>query len=159
MNSAKVIIYGYGNPGRQDDGLGPALVERLEGEALPGVETRSAFQLNIEDAQTIADAGTVIFVDASMTGDGPFAFHEIVPSAQITFTTHAMSPGSVLALCQDLFNPERRAYMLSIRGYEWEFREGFSAGASGNLEQAYAFVMEKLAECVSRVDGAVLSVH
>ena len=30
----KILIYGYGNPGRQDDGLGTMLVERLEQRVL-----------------------------------------------------------------------------------------------------------------------------
>ena len=27
---SSILIYGYGNPGRQDDGLGPTLVDALE---------------------------------------------------------------------------------------------------------------------------------
>lgn len=146
MDSTSVIVYGYGNPGRQDDGLGPAMIERIEAAGLPRVQTRCNFQLNVEDAYTIAGGRAVIFVDASVDGDEPYAFYEIEPSAEIRFTTHSMAPQSVLALCNDLFNSERKAYMLSIRGYTWEFEEGLSAEAAQNLDQAYAFLENKIAE-------------
>ena len=50
----KILVYGYGNPGRQDDGLGVALVEELEQwvatEKIPGLDFDSNYQLNAEDA-------------------------------------------------------------------------------------------------------------
>ena len=98
----RILVYGYGNPGRQDDGLGPALVERLEGEHIPGVATDSNYQLQVEDAVAVSQSDTVIFVDAAASGDEPFTFSEVKPSSETTFTTHSVSPGSVLALCYDL---------------------------------------------------------
>ena len=146
MDGTSIIVYGYGNPGRQDDGLGPAMIERIESAGMPHVQTRCNFQLNVEDAYTIAGGRAVIFVDASLDGDEPYVFYEIEPSAEIRFTTHSMAPQSVLALCNDLFNSERKAYMLSIRGYVWEFEEGLSAEAAQNLDQAFAFLENKIAE-------------
>ncbi len=146
MNIGPVIVYGYGNPGRQDDGLGPALVERLDEAGLPGVLPLTGFQLNIEDARTIADGSAVIFVDASIDGEEPFSFFEIEPSNEIRFTTHSISPESVLALCRDLFNESQRASMLSIRGYEWEFAEGLSEEAGHNMEKAYDFLRKTILE-------------
>ena len=43
----RILVIGYGNPGRRDDGLGPALAARLEALALPGVTVESDFQLAI----------------------------------------------------------------------------------------------------------------
>jgi len=146
MDSRPVIIVGYGNPGRRDDGLGPALVEMIEAAEIPGVLAVTGFQLNIEDACTIAGGSAVIFVDASIDGEEPFSFYEIEPASEIRFTTHAISPGSVLALCRDLFDESREASMLSIRGYSWEFAEGLSEEARGNLEKAYDFLCEKITE-------------
>ena len=144
MKESIVTVFGYGNPGRQDDGLGPALIELLENEKIPGLRTQTGFQLNIEDAYTIADGDSVIFVDASVNCSEPFEFYEIKPSSEIRFTTHSISPESVLALCNDLFNSSRRAFMLSIRGYNWEFAEGLSGKAGRNLTEAYEFLISKL---------------
>lgn len=144
MKDYTVTVLGYGNPGRQDDGLGPALIEMLEKKQISAVKTQSGFQLNIEDAYTIDEGDTVVFVDASINGNEPYEFYELKPSSEIRFTTHSISPESVLALCNDLFNSKRRAYMLSIRGYHWEFQEGLSDKARKNLDEAFEFLTSKI---------------
>lgn len=146
MNGKIVYVYGYGNPGRQDDGLGPAIADDIENRSIPGVITDSNYQLNIEDAHNIASSEVVIFVDASLTGEGPFTFSKIKPAAEITFTTHAMSPESVIALCSDVYGKDVEAYILAVRGYEWEFGVEFSNGAKENLTMACSFLSEKLTD-------------
>lgn len=139
-----ILVYGYGNPGRQDDGLGPALVERLDKAHLPGVATDSNYQLQIEDAVAVSESGTVIFVDAAVNGEEPFTFTELDPSSEITFSTHTVSPGSVLALCHELYRKTVRAYVLAIRGYGWEPVEELTPAAERNLEEAYRFLVRTL---------------
>ena len=113
----------------------------LEQAQLPGVDTDCNFQLNVEDAHTIAQYDIVIFADASMFDEPPFVFHKIEPTPEITFTTHEMSAESVLALCSEIGRPCPVAYMLGIRGYEWEFQEGLTEGAKHNLGEAYNFLL------------------
>lgn len=139
-----MFIYGFGNPGRQDDGLGPAIIEKLDEDNIPGIITDSNYQLNIEDAHNISESETVIFVDASLTADEPFSFTRIEPSDEITFTTHTMSPQSVLALCAEIYKKTPEAYILAIKGYEWEFIEGLSEKADRNFKEAYRFLLETI---------------
>lgn len=146
----RILVYGYGNPGRQDDGLGPALIDRLETEPIKGVATMSNYQLNIEDALEISDKEAVIFVDASVSCQEPFQFYGIEPDIEITFTTHSMSPQSVLALCGDLYEKDVKAYILSIRGYDWDFAEGLSGSAGKNLDEAYGFLRNELHSMLCR---------
>ncbi|HEX2694485.1 MAG TPA: hydrogenase maturation protease, partial [Acidobacteriota bacterium] len=94
----RTLVIGIGNPGRGDDGLGPALVELLEAAGLEGAVFDSNYQLNIEDALACSKVETVIFADASETGEAPFAFTELEPAYEIAFTTHELSPAAVLAL-------------------------------------------------------------
>jgi hydrogenase maturation protease len=127
----RILIYAYGNPGRQDDGLGNRFVEELEKwiikKNIPGVELESNYQLNIEDSVTIAGKDTVIFVDASNEDIEDIHFSVVEPSeGRSEFTTHAASPSFILALCIQLYNKHPKTYLLQIRGYEWEFREGLS---------------------------------
>ncbi|HQO03060.1 MAG TPA: hydrogenase maturation protease [Spirochaetota bacterium] len=136
----QILVYGFGNPGRQDDGLGPEIVRRLELERLPGVITDSNYQLNIEDAVAVAGSDAVIFVDAALHVDEPFAFCRLTPAREITFTTHAMSPESVLALCEDIYGKTPPAYILAIKGYEWEMAAPMTEPANENLEKAYSFI-------------------
>ena len=147
-----ILVYGYGNPGRQDDGLGPALVERLDKAHLPGVATDSNYQLQVEDAVAVSETGTVIFVDAAAAGEGPFTFTELEPANEVTFTTHTVSPASVLALCQEMYGRAARAYVLAIRGYRWEFIEELSKDAERNLDQAYRFLKGKIVEIINASD-------
>lgn len=140
MNNKSILVYGFGNPGRQDDGLGPAIIERLEGEEIPGVVTDCNYQLNIEDAYSIAENDIVVFVDASLDAEEPFSFVRIEPSAEITFTTHSMSPQSVLALCAELYDRKLEAYVLGIKGYEWDFEVGLTLKAENNFNEAYKFL-------------------
>jgi hydrogenase maturation protease len=147
---ARILVYGYGNPGRQDDGLGPAMVDRLEAEPIPGVATDSNYQLQVEDAMAVSESDTVIFVDASVSGDAPFVWSSLEPERGAAFTTHAVSPGSVLALCRDLYGRSARAYVLAIRGFGWEFTEGLTPMAERNLEAAYRFMRERIDELLTQ---------
>ena len=49
-----ILVYGYGNPGRGDDGLGPAFVEALELLGATDLDCESDYQLAIEDAASLA---------------------------------------------------------------------------------------------------------
>lgn len=133
-----LLIYGIGNVGRQDDGLGPLLVERLEAAALPeGVTLESGYQLAPEDALSLSAHETVLFVDASRaTGaPGPYALEPVEPAPEISFSTHAMSIGSLLTLCARIYGRAPRAYALAIPGYAFEVNAPLSGPAEENLER------------------------
>ncbi|HOW24885.1 MAG TPA: hydrogenase maturation protease [Bacteroidales bacterium] len=146
----KILLYGYGNPGRQDDGLGNAFIEELQKwvsqKNLSGIELESDYQLNIEDALTIADKDLVIFIDASMEEDiQDFKLSRVDPSnATIEFTMHAVSASFILDLCRKLYHHEPVTCMLHIRGYEWDFQEGITAKAEDNLKKALTFMRDHI---------------
>ncbi len=144
----KILIYGYGNPGRQDDGLGNAFVEKFEEwvnqEGLKGFEFDSNYQLNIEDADAIAEKDLVIFADASVEEIEDFILTPVDASSDVSFTTHAASPGYIVKLCGDLFNKFPATYLLHIKGYEWAFKEGLTEKSQRNLEKALQNIKEKL---------------
>lgn len=150
MTSGKnILIYAYGNPGRQDDGLGNCLVDALEPwiseMGLGNVKLDSNFQLNIEDADNIRNKDIVVFVDASIEDIEGFSLDPVEPSeGRSEFTMHAASPAYVLALCIKLYNKHPETYLLQIKGYEWEFQEGLSARAAENLESALSFIKSRI---------------
>jgi hydrogenase maturation protease len=102
------------------------------------------YQLNVEDAYTIRNFDLVIFADScgvacaadTEIDDEGVTLTEIEPSATIAFTTHEMSPASVLALCHKLYGRAPRAYTLAIRGFEWDMGEGLSGRGRENLVRA-----------------------
>jgi hydrogenase maturation protease len=136
-----VLVIGYGNPGRRDDGLGPAAAAALEKLALSGVTVDADYQLTVEYASEAARHGAVVFIDAACEGPEPFAFRPIEPGASISFSTHSVQPDGVLALAVELFQARPAAYVLGIRGYTFnEFGEGLSARAQANLAAALDFI-------------------
>jgi hydrogenase maturation protease len=139
-----IFVLGYGNPGRQDDGLGPKAAERIASLGLPFVTTDAAFQLNIEDAEAISGYNAVIFVDASVSAPEPFSFDSLSPADEVTFTSHSVSPGSIMRLCADHFGPAPQAWVMAIRGYSFEFEEGLTEAARKNLDAALAFLSDFL---------------
>lgn len=137
----QVLILGWGNPGRGDDGLGPAFIEAIDQLSLPGVAAESDYQLQIEAASEIAGCMKVVFVDADRRGPEPFWIERLSPESGLSFSTHSVSPAAVLALARDLFQAEPEAWLLGIRGYEFdEFGERLSGRAQVNLEQALHYV-------------------
>ena len=73
----RVLVLGYGNPGRQDDGLGPAVAALIDRLGWPHVTAYDNYQLNIEDAMDVAEHDVVWFVDAARTGAGPYAVSDL----------------------------------------------------------------------------------
>lgn len=149
----RVLVIGYGNPGRLDDGLGPALAEALQGLNLPGVTTDADYQLTVEDAEPVARHAFVIFADAAVRGPEPFALRRVQPAAESSFSTHSVEPGAVLTLARQLFNGNPETYSLAIRGYSFDgFGEGLTPGAQRNLAAALAFMQDSLRDGNFRPD-------
>lgn len=139
---AGILVLGYGNPGRQDDGLGPAFAARVEALHIPGVKTDAAYQLNVEDSAALAQAEIVLLADASVSAPPPFEIHRIQPdSSGLGFSSHSLSPGSLLGMTQSLFAAHPKVYLLAIRGTDFDaFGEKLSAIAAAHLEKALEFV-------------------
>ena len=142
----RILFLGYGNPGRLDDGLGPAFAEALEELGLEGVSSEADYQLTVEDAAGLRDYQSVVFVDASTAGEEPFEFLPIAEQPAISFSTHSIKPQGVLALARELFGIAPRAYLLSIRGYDFnEFGEKLSEKAKANLGAALHYAQQFVA--------------
>ncbi|MGD1008529.1 MAG: hydrogenase maturation protease [Candidatus Aminicenantales bacterium] len=136
----RVLVFGIGNPGRGDDGLGAAAVERLEPLELPGVTCDANYQLNVEDALACSRHDVVVFVDAARALRAPFAWTGVRPEAAAPAMTHAMGPGAVLAVCARLYGRRPEAHLLAIRGDRWGVGDGLSPRAERNLGEAVRFL-------------------
>ena len=148
MMDRKTLVIGFGNPGRLDDGLGPALAEVVDKLKIEGVSVDSNYQLEIEDAAEIAQYDHVLLADASVNCAEPFEFYEVHPKREGPgFTSHSVKPEALLAMSEDLFGRRPETYILAIRGYEFnEFGERLSEQAQKNLEAAGTFVTGLLSD-------------
>lgn len=140
----KILVFGYGNPGRKDDGLGPAFVEKVEQWVkeigIAGIDTDSNYQLNIEDAYNLSEYDIVIYVDASKEDIEHFMIDRVAPSHKVSFNTHSVSPGFVLDLCNRLYAKDPLVLLLHIKGYEFNLEESLTPEAAENLEMAFIFL-------------------
>ncbi len=137
----KVLLIGYGNPGRLDDGLGPELARIIESRKVPGVTVDANYQLNVEDAAAVAEHDVVIFADAAVSGNEPFSFSEVTASFELGFSSHSVEPDALMGLVRVMFESGTRGYILGIRGYDFnEFGERLSVKARENLDEAVSFV-------------------
>jgi hydrogenase maturation protease len=150
-SAPRVLVLGYGNPGRQDDGLGPAAATWIGGLGWPNLTAFDNYQLNIEDAMDVADHDIVWFVDAARTGPAPFAVHDLEPAAGIAFTSHIVSPETILAIAGQYFGRVPKASLLAIRGYEFAFVESLTEAAADNLRDAQTMLAEWILSTTSSV--------
>lgn len=150
-----MLLIGYGNPGRGDDGLGPALSEAIAARGLPGLEVDTDYQLVAEHALAVSEQDVVIFVDAEIGAEGAYLFREIAPGAPEVLGSHSLVPQTVLALCDTLYGARPRAFVLGISGYEFgEVKEGLSDKAAANLAAAEAFLLEWLQKADQQREAA-----
>ena len=141
-----VLVFAYGNPSRGDDALGPALLERLAARVrIPDVELLTDFQLQVEHAMDLEGRELVLFVDADVSAAPPFELAAVEPEAEIGYTTHAMSPGALLAVYHRIAGEPPPAFVLGIRGYAFELGTPLSPQAQQNLDAAHELVHKLLA--------------
>ncbi len=145
-NSAMgIVLFGYGNPSRGDDALGPLLLERatawLEDHPELDVTTVGDFQLQIEHALDLRGRDLALFLDADAACAGAFAFRPVVAARDESYSTHELSPGAVLQVFRQVEGqPPPPAYLLSVRGERFDLGEPLSPGAEAHLEAAWAFL-------------------
>jgi hydrogenase maturation protease len=145
---APLLVFGWGNPSRGDDALGPLLVEQLAGHAQAHwptgrLECLTDFQLQVEHALDLVGRERVLFVDAAIGLQTPFAVSEVHPAAVASFTTHALAPETLLQVYRDLERAEPPpCKLLAIRAQRFELGEAPSEQALADLARALAWAME-----------------
>ena len=146
--TAPTLVFTWGNPSRGDDALGPMFGDRLADLAASHpewgeIEVLTDFQLQIEHALDLCGRSRVLFVDASVDATPPCLLQRIEAVRDVSFTTHAMSPQSILQVYLDLEKcSPPPTWQLAIYGSSFELGEGLSAAARGNLEAALAVCVE-----------------
>ena len=140
-NNSSSLIYGIGNIGRQDDGLGWAFIDWLEEESIcPKAELMRHYQLHLEDADLISYKKQVLFVDATKALDvESIQLENMQAKMDFSFSSHAISIPSIMATCRQCFEKVPEVQLLTIKGYEWELQLGLTEKAKKNLKVATDF--------------------
>jgi len=72
----KILVFGLGNPARQDDGLGPAFISRLEKAKIPGLTLEADYQLLVEDALLFSEQQLVVVIERFKIREKTFCFQK-----------------------------------------------------------------------------------
>ena len=134
--STRLLVIGYGNTLRGDDGVGPRVAEAVEELRLPGVSTITCQQLSPEHADSISQAETVVFVDAAVDTPNEVQLRPLEPSDSSQLMAHAADPRTMLALARDVFGHAPKAWWLTIPAVTMEFSETLSPEAERGCAEA-----------------------
>lgn len=93
----------------------------------------------------------MLFVDASVSAKAPFEFYRIQADKDDSYTSHAMSPQSLLAVYEKV-NKQRTpaSFMLSVRGYKFDLGLAISDKAAVNIDMAVTFIKQCLTDNSSK---------
>jgi len=157
-----VVVFAIGNPSRGDDAIGPLLYDRLsawlEGQGLAErFDLYEDFQLQIEHAIDLKGRQMALFIDAGDNTPGPFTFSRIAPHEGIAHTSHALPPESVLQVYRQIEGEDPPpAFVLCVRGEQFELGKPLGAAAASHVEQAFVFLagLCRVAERAAWVEAA-----
>lgn len=154
-----VLIIGYGNTLRRDDGVGAVAAERLAADprlAGEDVAVRTAYQLLPEMALDMGDASLVVFIDADLRGlPGSIEVRPIeigAPSSDADAreepgaSSHHVGGGELVALAAELTGHRPDAVHVGIGIADIEMGEGLSPAVEAALPKVADLVAGLVAE-------------
>jgi hydrogenase 3 maturation protease len=140
----KVVLVGLGNVLKGDDGFGPALIERLQGQVAAVCLDAGLAPEKFTGTIIREKPDTILFIDAAHLGQfaGSWAIlknDEIVKSG---LTTHDLSPSMLL----DYLGHETSAgiYMLGVQPQQVQMGAELSAPVRKTLEELTQILKEAL---------------
>jgi hydrogenase maturation protease len=141
----KTLVIGYGNALRGDDGVGPAVAERLAALALKDVEVRSATQLQLEWAAEWSGYERVVLIDAAV--DGAVVSRErVLPGdgGEGEGGAHALQAGVLVSLARVLYGRAPEVWRWRIRGESFGMGDELTPGVRAAVDE----VTERIARFV-----------
>jgi hydrogenase maturation protease len=148
VSGAGVLVVGYGNPLRGDDGVGWHAARLLAGDPrLDGARVLTHHQLAPELAEEISRASLVVLVDASTEGDpGSVRVRKVEPRPAAPATwSHHLDPKTLAGLAEAIYGATPPMVLVSVCAAS--FAEG--DGLSSTLERALPEVVEVVAGVVT----------
>ncbi len=134
------LIIGYGNPLREDDGIGWATIRELQ-KILPhkSIQFLTEHQLTPELAEKISHTDLVILIDAHV-GDktGTWKSTQVkIDSAKTAqpLLSHHVTPESLLFASHALYGHAPMAWVYSMESHHFDVREGLSDSVQKALPQ------------------------
>ena len=136
-----LLVIGYGNRLRGDDGVGPMVAEIVASWQIAGVRALAVSQLAPELVEELKNADRVLFVDASAARlRDPFTM-DIVEARESRRTLgHHSDAAHLLALTRELEGRCPEGWMLAIAVQSLDYGESLSETAQANVQAAVAWI-------------------
>jgi hydrogenase maturation protease len=140
-----ILVIGYGNTLRQDDGAGHLLAESIAAgcrERQLKVKPVKTHQLVPELAVDIArpEVTAVIFADVrvgeSPQTQGGIAIERLSANGRDNSSGHHVAPGTLLLYAQTLFGHQPPGWLVTVPGINFDHGEELSAVTQAALEAA-----------------------
>jgi hydrogenase maturation protease len=146
MPGMTVLIVGYGNPLRGDDGLGPAIARAAAEMLGDRVAARvvECHQLTPELAEDLAAVSRAIFADASVdAAPGEVSAVRVTPDASAAGSfSHHVTPATLLTCARILYGRAPEAWLVSAGVASCESGEGLTPAAAAAVPLAARRVVE-----------------
>jgi hydrogenase maturation protease len=133
----KLLVIGYGNELRRDDGVGPLVARVVSGWQLPGVVAVASHGLMPELSEQLSRAETALFVDAKQSPRAGLVDVRPGPASPLG---HVGGPGWLLALAESVLGVAPRAWLLTVAAEDFGHGEGLTRRAEAGLAEALALV-------------------
>ncbi len=141
----EMLVIGYGNLLRGDDGVGHYVIAALE-PLLPEESVFAIHQLTPEWSETISRARNVVFVDAAV-GDSPGEVRCLRLAPRVYQPgSHELTAEGVLSMAADLFGRYPNAHIVTITGKSFELSDSLTTPVAASVPVAARIVLELLAE-------------
>ncbi|PPT05411.1 NADH-reducing hydrogenase maturation factor [Geitlerinema sp. FC II] len=136
-----MLVIGYGNSLRGDDGIGRAIAEQVASWNLPHVRSLSLHQLTPELAEELSRVDRAVFIDACIDGDS-VRIEPISADKNSQVLGHSLTPRSLLGMAQWLYDRAPEAWLISVPGETFEFSDRLSPTAEGYVTEVLALVRD-----------------
>ena len=108
-----LLMIGYGNELRGDDGAGPQVARAVADWRRPGVRALAVHQLTPELTAELAEAERVVFVDAAVDS-GMVCWRQVAAATGPAPLGHTCDPGWLLALALALDARAPAAWLVTV---------------------------------------------
>jgi len=98
-------------------------------------EKVALYELTLEQAEIIRDYRLVVFIDASIEGE-PVQLRPLHRLDVSSPLSHHLPPEKLLYYVWLIYRKEPEAWLLSVRGYDFDFSDSLSPDAQANAEEA-----------------------
>ncbi len=151
-NTKTKLIIAYGNPYRNDDGVGHYIADKIQKwadeEKIDEITIITAYQLDIDMTEDISLSESVFFLDAHITEYSPeIVINKIEAKKTNGFTTHVFTPSDLIALVNQLYNKNPPGTLISVPGYNFDMGEELTPETKKKADRA----IDKLKHFLTKV--------